>query len=503
MAIDHQMSLPWVEPEARSLYDTDHATFADARVALELKYSDIMQPTQSFNRKLVSFQANKNAKMHRWFKYKEAFSAQLVHKLIESFDLKAPCNIFDPFSGVSTTLLVARERGFDATGIEILPIGDVVWQAKSLTEPNIVSELRAVRKWVESTPPGISKRPFPHIPITRHAFDPEHEGQLMWYVEEFAGSTLAGGIEKLLKFVLMSILEDISFTSKDGQFLRWDSRSEKVRARNEQRVAAGKRPYKEFRKSSIMDVQTAILKALDLIILDITSSSGSMNGSAAQKLIQGSVLEALPRQASDQFDAVITSPPYCNRYDYTRTYALELAFLGTTKEEVLALRQDLICCTVENRSKLHRLRNLYETLGRAADFDLVSNVVAKSWAFQETLSALKVRDGRREMNNSGVISMVEGYFTELAFVTLELFRVCKPGASVGIVNDNVRYSGEIIPVDLMMTDIAEQFGFLPAKIYVLPQRKGNSSQQMGKYGREALRKSVIIWKKPGSNNAIR
>ena len=40
--------------------------------------------------------------------------------------------------------------------------------------------------------------------------------------------------------------------------------------------------------------------------------------------------------------------------------------------------------------------------------------------------------------------MVEGYFVELAFVTLELFRVCKLGACVGIVNDNVRYSGEVI-----------------------------------------------------------
>lgn len=98
--------------------------------------------------------------------------------------------------------------------------------------------------------------------------------------------------------------------------------------------------------------------------------------------------------------------------------------------------------------------------------------------------------------------MVEGYFTELAFVTFELFRVCKAGASVAIVNDNVRYSGEIIPVDLLMTDIATQYGFSPEKIYVLPQRKGNSSQQMGRYGREALRKSILIWKKLGDADAV-
>lgn len=172
-----------------------------------------------------------------------------------------------------------------------------------------------------------------------------------------------------------------------------------------------------------------------------------------------------------------------------------------TNDEVIALRQDLISCTVENRSKLMRLRKLYESLGRLSDFDHVNEVVTHNRALQEILEALRIRSRRQEVNNTGIISMVEGYFTELAFVTLELFRVCKPGAYVGIVNDNVRYSGEVIPVDLLMTDIAAGFGFEPEIIHVLDQRKGNSSQQMGKYGREALRKSILIWKKPGIRDA--
>ncbi len=79
--------------------------------------------------------------------------------------------------------------------------------------------------------------------------------------------------------------------------------------------------------------------------------------------------------------------------------------------------------------------------------------------------------------------------------------MCRSGAHVdfvndAFVNDNVRYAGEIIPVDPLSANLAEQFGFEPLKIYVLPQRKGNSSQQMGKFGRAALRKSIPIWRKP-------
>lgn len=89
--------------------------------------------------------------------------------------------------------------------------------------------------------------------------------------------------------------------------------------------------------------------------------------------------------------------------------------------------------------------------------------------------------------------MIAQYFAELTFVLAELHRVCLPGGHVAFVNDNVRYAGEVIPVDLISTNLAEQVGFRPVQVYVLPQRKGNSSQQMGKFGREPLRKSITVW----------
>jgi hypothetical protein len=92
--------------------------------------------------------------------------------------------------------------------------------------------------------------------------------------------------------------------------------------------------------------------------------------------------------------------------------------------------------------------------------------------------------------------MIDQYFTELTFVFAELYRICRGGAHVAFVNDNVRYAGEVIPVDLISTSLAEQIGFEPVQVYVLPQRKGNSSQQMKRYGRAALRKSITVWRKP-------
>jgi hypothetical protein len=64
-----------------------------------------------------------------------------------------------------------------------------------------------------------------------------------------------------------------------------------------------------------------------------------------------------------------------------------------------------------------------------------------------------------------------------------------------MVNDNVRYAGVSISVDMILSEMAEKLGFYVENILVLPNGKGNSSQQMAEHGREALRKCVYVWKK--------
>jgi site-specific DNA-methyltransferase (cytosine-N4-specific) len=172
-----------------------------------------------------------------------------------------------------------------------------------------------------------------------------------------------------------------------------------------------------------------------------------------------------------------------------------LAYLGVA-EDIFKLRQHQLSCTVENKSKVSDLRVFYETIGQPERYDQISEVVQNNQALAEINEALAARQQRGEVNNRGILTMINQYFTELTFVFAELYRVCRPGAAVIFVNDNVRYAGEVIPVDTLSTNLAEQVGFKPHKIYVLPQRKGNSSQQMGKFGREALRKSITVWKKP-------
>jgi DNA modification methylase len=465
------------------------------RLALETRYAYLLEETDEFNRKLVSYQGNKGELVHGWIRYKEGFSAQLVAILLQKFDIVPGDLILDPFAGSATTLLVAKSLGIDAVGIELLPVCHLAWEAKSHVFDYDLAELRQLQSRLAETEPDKVTNRFPHIPITEGAFPPETERDLMFYTHWCENLAVSSLTKTLSRLVLSSILEEISYTRKDGQYLRWDHRSSKVQMRNQIRLAEGKKPIKEVDKGPLPAVREALIDALDIVIADVVKLQRLAFRESHQELIKGNTLFVLPALEPEQFAGVITSPPYCNRYDYTRTYALEIAYLGAGPE-ISDLRQGLLSCTVESRPKLDPLAQHYGSLGQQERYKRTLSVVQHNPAFIEINRALQTRWDRQEINNRGVMGMVAQYFTELTFVFAELLRTCRRGAHVAFVNDNVRYGGEIIPVDLLTTNLAEELGFEPVKVYVLPQRKGNSSQQMERFGREALRKSVTVWKKP-------
>jgi hypothetical protein len=213
------------------------------------------------------------------------------------------------------------------------------------------------------------------------------------------------------------------------------------------------------------------------------------------EIIEGSSLTILPTLAANSIDFILTSPPYANRYDYTRTYALELVFLGRG-EEVKKLRQTMLSCTVENKDKRNQLEEYYAALGKEHVFQQIEEVFQQQAALQEILAILEMFRNEGKLNNENISRLVCNYFYEMCFIIYELARLLKPGGIVAMVNDNVRYAGEEIPVDLILSDVAESFGLVTENIWTLARGKGNSSQQMGTHGRTELRKGIYVWKKP-------
>lgn len=467
---------------------------ATERQILFSKLADKLETAYNLNRKVVSFQANKDEPIYRWFKYKEGFSSTLVKYFLNEYS-KKPGKLLDPFAGAGTTLFAGQELGWETFGVEILPVGVFVMETREALNDINLEELRSTVKnlWKNLSEIDSYDTHINHISITKDAFSDETEILLNKFLS-YCSKISDKKTQTVLRFAAFSVLEEISFTRKDGQYLRWDHRSK--------RNLSGK----AFDKGKIISFEEALKNKLNQIVSDLSPNqvmslfeqfSTRKNGFKPHKvnIIEGSCLSELPKFDDDFFDFTVTSPPYCNRYDYTRTYALELVYLGNNTDQVRNLRQAMLSCTVENKEKVEFLKQFYFSIGKTETFEKVIEVYNNSDAMTEVNSVLNELNKLEKLNNNNIARMVKNYFLEMCFVIYEMARITKSGGYCVMVNDNVRYGGEEIPVDLILSEFAENFGFNINKIFVLPRGKGNSSQQMGIYGRTEVRKCVYLWQK--------
>ncbi len=447
-----------------------------ARADLQRRFAQRLQVNPQLSRKLVSYQGNKEAVGFRWLKYKEGFSTALVRQFIERGQ---GTQVLDPFSGAGTTALTAMGMGIPATGIEILPLGTLAAQTVAYAANGLpLSAFRtAAHALLHAIAEGSDDGQYAlaHVPITQGAFPVDTDREIA-RARQFIATLTDPALGTALNLACLSVLEEVSYTRKDGQFLRWDSRS-------------GRTVSTKLNKGPLPSFATALARRLQQMMQDFPLLEAHYAG-PLPTFITGSSLTELQKLATGQFDCVVTSPPYANRYDYTRTYALELVYMGYDDAQIKALRQALLSATVENRCKRTLLHAAWEDVPA---LERVFGMVDQQAALQEVLAIL--RDRAAELSNRNVITLLENYFTEMAVIVYELGRVVRSGGRVFMVNDNVRYHGEEVPVDLILSDFAEQCGFHCAAIWMLKRGKGNSSQQMGRFGRREIRKCVYEWVK--------
>ncbi len=440
-----QLPLPLEWPDTHNVQDHQRE-----RAELEARYAPRLRYALEWAQ-WVSYVGNRDVPGLRLYRYKEAFSYKLVRQFLRRLgpDLPTPL-VLDPFMGMGTTPFAAMRSGFPSAGVDRLPVAVAVAEGLlallRLQPGQLLETFRLLRRNLSSFPPAPIAD---DVRIVRLAFPEEIREHLQRW--KSAVDTLESPLREAFLLLFLSILEPCSQTAKDGQFLRL-------------------RPDKPIPSPDEVLKQQVTRAEEDVRFFHRVRSQERWG--PPPSLWNGDARNLRSFLPKETVGFIITSPPYANRYDYTRTYSLELCF-----------------AFVRNFAELRDLR--HSVLRSHIESRLNADEKPPHPAVEEVEKAL----AGKQLNNPKIPAMLRAYFVDMEAVVREMYRVLAPGGWVVMVVDNVRFEGEMVPVDLILSDLAERHGLHASEIWIA-RFKGNSSQQMRKYGRKPVRESILLWQKP-------
>lgn len=396
-------------------------------------------------RKAATPQLLKKHPIHRWFFFPHSYSPELVEAIIDHWRLPHGACLIDPFVGSGTTLLVAKQRQYSAIGFDLSPISLLVSNVK-IRDYNAV-EIRSCLDRVITKAEAEPSVPVWDSDRFKKAFS-DMEQREFWNLRQ-AILMQKKKIRDFLLVALLRITQEFSRAIADGGWLRWVEKPDR-----------GKEVRTRFR-SQVENMIDEIIPVDPVDGLVLKASEGD-----ARKL----------RSLENEFDGLITSPPYPNRHDYSRIFHIELLMLGALESEIIDLRHSTLRSHVEAREPEYSATSLSAT-GYSEPEKL-------TWALGQF----------PEETDDRVAPMLRGYFEDL-YVSLKVaYLSLKLGARAAYIVGNVRYGGVPIPVDDILAEVGEKAGFSHYRTWVIRLR-GNSAQQMGSYGRVPSRESVVLFRK--------
>jgi hypothetical protein len=420
------------------------------RLRIEDKYRSIMWEDHKLAR-LVSYVGNKSVPILRLYRFKEAFSLGLVNHFLDEFKAGPDDLVFDPFAGMGTTLFGGMLRGLPSLGVDKLPVAAFVARTLPkflLLEPgSMASTFGRLETVVDKVEPASTAE---DVSIMKVAFERPYLTRLLKW--KAAMDTLSTPHKELFTLLLLSVLESTSYASNDGQFLRL-------------------KPHKKLVAPDEALLRKVLLAEADSIAIQHMWVDRARYTENMPIVCEGDARDLSDVEFPKEPTIIITSPPYPNRYDYSRSYCLELCFRFVRSfEELKAVRFGILRSHIESKAQE----------GDKPRHPVIAEVMQNL-------------DGHR-LNNPRIPIMLTAYFVDMEKCIREWSRVLAPGARVAMVVDNVRFEGQVVPVDLVLCDIAERYGFRVSEV-VVARYKGNSSQQMGRYGRVPVRESIVLWRK--------
>lgn len=409
---------------------------------------------------------------HTWYRFVLSYPPHLVRHYLRDFGLKEGATVLDPFCGVGTTLIEAKLNQLRSVGIEANPFPrfasavKVNWRMDPYHLLAVASDI-AASTYTSLAEQGIDDRALtcdPHV--TLRTLSPKA-----------ARAIIKNSISPLPLHKTLVLLDELnrhraSDVHKYGMLALGNALVTTIgNLRFGPEVGVGRV------KPDVPVVQTWLH--------EIRRMADDLSLVREQPYPEAIVHLADAREvarvlAPESIDAVMTSPPYPNEKDYTRTTRLESVVLGFF--------------TDMSHLRTHKKRLLRSNTRGVYKHDDDDTWIANNQRIQRLAEAIEAR--RIELGKTSGFERLYARVTKLYFGGMarhltQLTSVLKPGARLAyVVGDQASYLRVMIRTGQILAEIAQESGYQVDRIDLFRTRFATAT-------RKELREEVVVLRWPG------
>lgn len=403
--------------------------------------------------------------IHDWYRFVLSFPPHLVRDYINKFQLNSEHTILDPFCGTGTTLVESKKHGIPSIGVEANPVVQMAARTKvdwNIDCDGLLEHSLLIAKEVE--------RRLKKYGNNLKALDTEREKLII------TNSISPVPLHKSLVF--LEVLNDL----RDNRFIDIERTAfAKQLVYSYSNLHFGPEVGVSRKKKDDAEVVGLWLQQIQKIAVDLREYALERHVFSEVYLGDSRSISSLLDKQS--IDAVITSPPYPNEKDYTRTTRLESVLL-----DFMAAKTDLR----ENKENLLRsnTRNIYK-----GDGD-------EKWIFKhqhildlaDSIEAKRIELGKTSGFERLYHKVVRNYFGGMARHLEELKPALRPGALLAyVVGDQASYFRIPIQTGKLLTDIAIEMGYELLGVDLFRTRLSTATKKQ-------LREEVVLLKWNGKHD---
>lgn len=361
---------------------------------------------------------------HGFHKYPAKFFPELPRWLIQKYAIRGP--VLDPMAGSATVNVESFLCGIPSIAIDIDPFAQMLTRVK--VTPLDPSLLTKIWEWMESQLHDYHGHDNVIIPDFPGRDD-------IWFKREITRElgTIKGAIERLP--AVFDLGPSRAQKYKDFYYICMSSIVRGVSNADDHctRTVVRKRLNKKVNKGDAFRRFRTVAQANILNMIEFSK--------VCPRHVKVDILEEAEARATglpnESVELAVTSPPYINAVDYTRTHQLEMYWIGLISPDDGPL------------AEMKRQHIGTETV-RADEYKDLKNFGLP--ALDRLLESIYSVDPRRSF-------IVYKYFVDMQENFREILRVLVPGGRYAVVIGNNVIRGHRIPTQEFFMAIAERVGF--------------------------------------------